>query len=67
MEEQETEKSADVEGHRAYSTSDRNVKDHVEPVSWDQDEPEAASGQGRGSKAPQSDEDDVEGHRPNRL
>ena len=25
----------DVEGHRIYSSSDRTIKDHVEPVAWE--------------------------------
>jgi len=28
----------DVEGHRSYSSSDRTIKDHVEPVAWESDE-----------------------------
>ena len=27
----------DVEGHRSYSSSDRTIKDHVEPVTWEDD------------------------------
>ena len=37
----------DVEGHRIYASSDRTIKDEVEPVAWEGDE----------------EDEDVEGHR----
>ena len=28
----------EVEGHRSYSSSDRTIKDQIEPVAWEDDE-----------------------------
>jgi hypothetical protein len=51
----------DVEGHRSYSSSDRTIKDQVEPVAWESDEDTKGHGF-RGNVSAEGDED-VEGHR----
>lgn len=54
----------DVEGHRSYSSSDRTIKDDVEPVAWESEQDTEGHGvRVRFMDADTAEGDDVEGHR----